>query len=64
MYSLFVCLLLLLCSVFVSPHFCRAFFFLCTDFFSVLPSGTNSYSLFLARKKMDDNSGGGGGGGF
>lgn len=49
LYSLFVCCSALL--FFVSPHFCRAFF-LCTDFVSVLPSGTNSYSFFLARKKM------------
>lgn len=60
MYSLFCLFVALLCSnlfplIFAEP------FFLCTDFVSVLPSGTNSYSLFLARKKMDDNSGGGGG---
>lgn len=49
---LFVCLFVALCSLlcFVSPHFCRAFFFV-TDFFSVLPSGTNSYSLFSSAEK-------------
>lgn len=51
LYVFFVCLFVaLLCSFLVSPHFCRAFFVV-TDFVSVLPSGTNSYSLFLARKK-------------
>lgn len=60
MYSLFVCLLL--STLFCFPSFLPSLFFV-TDFVSVLPSGTNSYSLFLARKKMDDNCGGGGGGG-
>lgn len=51
MYSfcLFVC-----CSLLYSVLFPLIFAepFLFTDFFSVLPSGTNSYSLCLARKKM------------
>lgn len=63
LYVFFVCLFVaLLYSVFFPLIFAEPFFV--TDFFSVLPSGTNSYSLFLARKKMDDNSGGSGGGGF
>lgn len=49
MYSLFVCLLL--STLFCFPSFLPSLFFV-TDFVSVLPSGTNSYSLFLARKKM------------
>lgn len=62
-YVLFVCLFVaLLYSVLFPLIFAEPFLF--TDFVSVLPSGTNSYSLFLARKKMDDNCGGGGGGGF
>lgn len=60
-FVLFVCCSLL-CFVTCFPSFLPSLFFV-TDFVSVLPSGTNSYSLFLARKKMDDNSGGGGGGG-
>lgn len=61
-FVLFVCCSLALCSVLFPLIFAEPFLF--TDFVSVLPSGTNSYSLFLARKKIDDNSGGGGGGGF
>lgn len=63
LYSLFVLFVALCSALFLFPLiFAEPFLF--TDFFSVLPSGTNSYSLFLARKKMDDNCGGGGGGGF
>lgn len=59
---LFVCLLL--STLFCFPSFLPSLFFV-TDFVSVLPSGTNSYSLFSSAEKMDDNnSGGGGGGGF
>lgn len=62
-FCLFVCCSLL-SALFCFPSFLPSLFFFVTDFVSVLPSGTNSYSLFLARKKMDDNNSGGGGGGW
>lgn len=49
-FFLFVCLLLsALCSVLFPLIFAEPFLF--TDFFSVLPSGTNSYSLFSSAEK-------------
>lgn len=63
---LFVCLFVALCSLlcFVSPHFCRAFFFLLLTLSLFCRVELTLTHFFLARKKMDDNSGGGGGGGF
>lgn len=48
-FFLFVCLLL--CSaLFCFPSFLPSLFFV-TDFFSVLPSGTKSYSLLFSAEK-------------
>lgn len=47
----FVCSFVALCSVLFPLIFAEPFFCYLTDFFSVLPSGTNSYSLFFSAEK-------------
>lgn len=50
-YVFLVCLFVALCStLFCFPSFLPSLFFV-TDFVSVLPSGTNSYSLFFSAEK-------------